>query len=203
MDKEKYLEDLKEIREMMQRSSRFISLSGMSGIATGLTALTGASVAYFTVFSRHDLLHHHASEISNTTLWLLLLIASATLLLSLAAATLFTIRKTKQKQLPVWDMQTKRLLANLLIPLSAGGILCLMLLFKGYAGMLPPLTLIFYGLALINGSHFTLPEIRNLGLIQVLLGLLAFQFISYGLFFWMAGFGVVQIIYGLMIQRKY
>jgi len=70
-------------------------------------------------------------------------------------------------------------------------------------GMLPSITLIFYGLALVNGSKYTLPELRNLGIIQIVLGLLAFQFITYGLLFWALGFGVIQIIYGLAIQKKY
>ncbi len=69
--------------------------------------------------------------------------------------------------------------------------------------MLPSMTLIFYGLALVNGGKYTFPEIRTLGILQIIIGLLAFQFIGLSLLFWALGFGLVQIIYGLVIQRKY
>jgi hypothetical protein len=187
----------------MDRATRFISLSGLSGISTGITALMGAFLAYQTVFKSNDYLVYNAVEVSGKNLWYLLLISIGTLTLSIASAIFFTNRKTKKQSQEVWNVQVKRLLINLSIPLISGGLLCLMFLFKGFVGLLFPLTLIFYGLALVNGSKYTLTEIRNLGLIQILLGLLAFQFINYGILFWALGFGVFQIIYGLIVQKKY
>ncbi len=187
----------------MNRSTRFISLSGLSGVSTGITALAGSYLAYLTIFKEQDYLVYNAVEVSNESIGYLLLIAIGTLILSIAAAIFFTSKKTKKQNQNVWDHQTKRLLINLSIPLIAGGLLCLMLVFKGFVGIVPPLTLIFYGLALVNGSKYTLHEIRNLGLIEILLGLIAFQFIDYGLLFWAFGFGVIQIVYGLNIQWKY
>ena len=201
--KEKYIEDLIEIKDIMNPTTRFISLSGLSGVSTGLIALAGAFIAYLTIFKDQDYLLLNAVKLKDESLMNLLLIATGTLVLSIVSAVFFTNRKTKKQNQNVWDVQTKRLLLNLLIPLIAGGLLCLMLLLKGFVGILPPLTLIFYGLALVNGSKYTLPEIRYLGLIEILLGLLAFQFIEYGLIFWAFGFGVIQIVYGLIIQRKY
>ncbi|GAB4466080.1 MAG: hypothetical protein OHK0057_03790 [Thermoflexibacter sp.] len=203
MDKEKYIEDLKEIKDIMYRSTRFISLSGLSGVSTGVVALIGVFLAYQIVFKGNDYLVHHAVGISNEHLSYLLLIATGTLVLSVWNAIFFTHRKTKKQNQSVWNTQTKQLLFNLLIPLITGGILCLLFLAKGFVGVLPPLTLLFYGLALVNGSKYTLPEIRNLGLIEILIGLIAFQMVEYGLFFWALGFGWVQITYGLIIQRKY
>ena len=201
--KEKYIQDLKEIKDIMNRSTRFISLSGLSGVSTGIAALTGAYLAYQTIFRDKDYLVYHAVEINNESIADLLLIATGTLILSIATAIFFTSRKTKKRSQNVWDYQTKRLLINLSIPLITGGLLCLMLLFKGFVGMVPPLTLIFYGLALVNGSKYTLHEIRSLGLIEILLGLIAFHFIDYGLLVWAFGFGVIQIVYGLIIQWKH
>lgn len=203
MGKEKYLEDLKEIKDIMNRTSRFISLSGLSGVSTGLTALAGAYLAYRFIFRDHDYLVYDAVDISSKILRDLLFIAIGTLFVSILGATFFTRRKSKQQNQLVLDIPTKRLLFHLLIPLITGGVFCLMLLLKGFVGMILPLTLIFYGLALVNGSKYTLPEIRNLGLIEIVLGLLAFQWISYGLLFWALGFGVVQMIYGLIVQKKY
>ncbi len=201
--KEKYIEDLKEIKEIMNRSTRFISLSGLSGVSTGIIALTGAFVAHQSFFKDQGYLVYNAVDISHDRMVHLLLIALGTLILSIGSAFYFTHRKTKMRNESILNQQTKELLINLLIPLTTGGLLCLILLFKGFVGLLPPLTLIFYGLALVNGSKYTLPEIRNLGLIEISIGLLAIQFIGYGLVFWAFGFGVMQIVYGLIVQKKY
>lgn len=203
MNREKYAEDLKEIRDIMNRASRFISLSGLSGVSTGIIALAGALLAYQIIFKRRDYLVYNAVELNKSDLTYLLFIAIGTLILSIGSAVFFTDRKTKKQHQVVWNIQTKELLLSLSIPLVTGGLLCLMLLFKGFVGILPPLTLIFYGLALLNGSKYTLSEIKNLGLIDILLGLIAFQFINYGLFLWALGFGFVQIVYGIIIQIKY
>jgi len=201
--KDKYIKDLKEIKDIMNRTTRFISLSGLSGVSTGISALAGALLAYHTIFKGQNYLVYNAVELNIESRSYLLLIALGTLILSMGNAIYFTSRKTKKQNQKIWDIQTKRLLINLFIPLITGGLFCLMLLLKGFVGIILPLTLIFYGLALVNGSKYTLPEIRNLGLIEILLGLIAFEFIEYGLLFWAFGFGVIQIIYGLIIKRKY
>ena len=202
MEKEKYLNDLSEIRKIMSRSSRFLSLSGLSGLSTGLIALTGAFAARQLVFSRCNFLQNEAVVIGGDALRDLVLIASGTLLLSVVSALWFTARKSRRENERVWDAQAGRLLVNLLIPLTTGGLLCLILLRMGYIGFLPAMTLIFYGLALVNGSHYTHNHIRYLGLAEILLGLLVLVFISQSLYIWMVGFGLFQMVYGLLIQRK-
>ena len=202
MKKEKYLDDLSEIRKIMSRSSRFLSLSGMSGLSTGLIALTGAFAARQLVFSRGNYLQNDAVVIGGDALRDLVLIASGTLLLSVVSALWFTARKSRRENERAWDAQAGRLLVNLLIPLTTGGLLCLILLRMGYIGFLPAMTLIFYGLALVNGSHYTHSHIRYLGMTEILLGLLALVFISQSLYIWMLGFGLFQMVYGLLIQRK-
>jgi hypothetical protein len=201
--KEKYIEDLKEIKDIMNRSTRFISLSGLSGVSTGITALIGVSLAYLLIFKQQNYLVYQAVDLNGKNLAYLLIIAIGTLMLSIGMAIFFTTSKTKKRGQSIWDSQTKRLLINLIIPLTTGGILSLMLIFKGYLGIVPSLTLIFYGLALVNGSKYTVPEIRNLGLIEIILGLIAFQLIQFSLLFWAIGFGLMQIIYGIIVQRKY
>lgn len=200
---EKYINDLKEIKEMMDRSSRFISLSGISGIATGVIALAGAMFAYRFIFANISSPGYYQLDIPLEYAMHILFVAIGTLLLALAAGIYFTTRETRKRKLPVWDYQTKRLLTNLSIPLLAGGILCLIFLFKGFVGFLAPMTLIFYGLALVNAGKYTLTEVRSLGLIELLLGLAAMYWIDYGLIFWAVGFGVLHIVYGIIIQWKY
>lgn len=203
MEKQKYLDDLREIKSIMDRSSRFISLSGMSGIVAGCLGLLGAYIAYETVYSGQDYLGYRQAILSSKNISQLLTIATVLLLSAVGAGLFFTQRKAAKNNQKLWDGQARRLLINLFIPLAAGGILCVILLFKGLIGLLAPLTLLFYGLALVNASKYTLSEVRSLGLMQIALGLLACQFIGYGLLFWAVGFGLLHIIYGVMMHVKY
>lgn len=203
MNKEKYLDDLKEIREIMDRSSRFISLSGMSGIVAGAIALLGVFIAYRFVYIEHAYFGYRMVILSQTTILQLLGLGIGVLFSALAAGIFFTKVKAKKTNQKLWDQQTKRLLANLMIPLVTGGLLCLIFLMRGYVGIVAPLTLVFYGLALVNASKYTLSEIRTLGLLELGLGLLAAYFVGYGLLFWALGFGVLHIVYGIRMHLKY
>jgi len=203
MEKEKYLNDLKEIKDIMNRSSRFISLSGLSGISAGILALIGAVAAYQIVYTNQDYQSYGRVMINHQTMAQLLIIAIITMVLSIGAVIFFTTRETRKRNQKIWDHQTRRLLINLAIPLFTGGTLCLILLFKGYIGMVAPLTLIFYGLALVNASKYTLNEIRSLGLLEIALGLIASYFIGFGLLFWSIGFGILHIAYGIAMHLKY
>lgn len=187
----------------MNRSSRFISLSGLSGVSAGVVALCGVYMAYRTVYAGQDYLSDRQAFLTSESMTQLLLIAAFTLVFAIGTGVFFTTQKTMKLNQKVWDIQTRRLLLNLAIPLVTGGILCLILLFRGYVGLIAPLTLIFYGLALVNASKYTLNELRSLGLLEVLLGLLAVQFLGYGLHFWAVGFGLLHIVYGIIMQLKY
>lgn len=202
MVRAKYIEDLREIKEIMSRTTQFISLSGLSGVSTGIIALVGVYLAFVIVFKDQAYLVYDSVSLGNEKEIELLMITIATIILSVCSAVFFTKKKSKTKKQMIWNGLTKRFLANLLIPLITGGIFCLMMLNKGFIGFLPSLTLIFYGFSLINGSKYTFRELRYLGIIQILLGLFAFQFIEYSLVFWALGFGVAQIVYGLIIQKK-
>lgn len=203
MEKQKYISDLEDIRDIMDRSSRFISLSGLSGVVAGSLALVGAWLAYQTVYTDQSYLSYRQAVLNMNTALQLLGIAISVLVLSLLFGILLTRRKARKTQQKIWDSQSKRLIINMLIPLAAGGILCLILLAKGFIGLVAPLTLIFYGLGLINASKYTLTEIRSLGIAEVTLGLIACQWEGYALVFWALGFGILHIIYGIIMYLKY
>lgn len=200
--KEKYIRDLEEIREMMHRSSRFISLSGLSGVSAGIAALAGAGVAWDRVFSRGDYQVLHPVELSSGQLVELIFTAALTFLLATVTAIFFTTRETRKKKQKIWDIQTRRLLTNLSIPLLAGGIVCLFLLLHGFIGMAIALSLVFYGLGLLNASKYTLQELRSLGILEIILGLFSLWFIGFGLVIWAIGFGFLHIIYGVWMHIK-
>ena len=201
--KQEYIEDIKEIRKIMDRSTRFLSLSGMSGITSGVIALIGAFLAYATIYDGQDYMQYRKALLTSDSLTQLLLIAIVILVLSIGCAYFFTTRRAKKNNETLWDEHAKKMLINMAIPLITGGILSLIFISKGFVGLAAPLTLIFYGLALVSGSKYTLDEIRSLGLMEIALGLLSAYFIGYGLIFWAVGFGGLHIIYGVVMHYKY
>jgi len=199
-----YLEDITEIKSMMERSSRFISLSGLSGIFAGIYALIGATLVYNRMYTTEGSLYQRVYRNSySEDINFMIIVAVSVLLLALVTGIIFTTRKAHQQHLKTWDNTTKRLLINLMIPLAAGGIICIMLLKAQYYTLVAPATLIFYGLALVNASHHTYRDIRYLGLTELVIGLIACIYIGYGLLFWAIGFGVLHIIYGTVMYVKY
>lgn len=205
MDKTNKLhEDLASIRSIMERSNKFLSLSGLSGILAGTFALMGSLVAYFLVYYPHSPFGFRVRYVNEREVILqLIFTALAVLFASLASGYFLTARKARKKGQKVWNKTSRRLLLNLAIPLVTGGILVLALLSRGYFMIVAPATLIFYGLALINGSHFTYSDVRYLGYTQIGLGLLSAFLPGFGLIFWALGFGVLHIIYGALMLYKY
>jgi general stress protein CsbA len=199
-----YLEDITEIKSMMERSSRFISLSGLSGIFAGIYALIGAVLVYNRMYTSEGSLYQRVyTNPVGEDISFMIIVAVSVLLLALITGIIFTTRKARQQKLNTWDGTTKRLLINLMIPLAAGGIICIMLLKAQYYTLVAPATLIFYGLALVNASHHTYRDIRYLGLTELVIGLIACIYIGYGLLFWAIGFGVLHIIYGTVMYMRY
>jgi hypothetical protein len=207
--KEKELHDeLASIRNMMERSSKFISLSGLSGILAGVYALIGAGIVYNTIYPRIPkinsatigLLYGHSTT---ADAFYILVIAIIVLVASVSTGIFLTLRKAKRKGQPVWGSTSRTLMLNMLVPLLTAGILILILLNRGYYNIVSPLCLIFYGMALINASNFTFKDVRYLGLLEIVLGLISAIIPNYGLLFWAIGFGVLHIIYGSIMYLKY
>lgn len=202
--KNKYLQDISEIKNLMNKSSRFISLSGLSGILAGVYSLIGAWYVYKIIYFDTTTLGNYSDLIvTETTLIKLFMIASTVLLLSILTAIVLSIRKAKKSNDTLWNASSKRLVINFMIPLATGGFFILFLIEKEVLGLVAPLTLIFYGLACVNASKYTLGDVRYLGITMILLGLLSTWFLGYGLLFWALGFGVCHILYGSIMYYKY
>jgi len=210
------LEALQDIRRMMERSSRFISLSGLSGVSAGICALIGAGIAHnwLAEYWLGGLSHggdglrgggslHGANPDVRDLQIRLVALALGVLIAALATSTWFTWRKARKSQLPIWDHASKKLAMNMAIPLAAGGFFVLALIHYSDWVYVAPACLIFYGLALVNASKFTLTDIRYLGLLEIALGCISMYYPHEGLYFWAAGFGVLHIIYGLIMWWKY
>lgn len=195
-----YLRDLEEIRSMMERSSKFLSLSGWAGIMAGIYALAGAvCVSALFGFDPKDAgLAGGAAEMPRV-----IATGALVLLLAIGTAVALSSRKAAQRGEKVWNAASRQLVVNMALPLSAGGILVVILLAKGFPGLAAPLTLIFYGLALFHAGKFTFGEVKFLGLIQTGLGLVAAWFVEYGLVLWALGFGCMHILYGTYMYFRY
>jgi hypothetical protein len=205
MGPEPNLEDLKGIRSLMERSSMYRSLSGLSGVAAGAIGM----IVYFIVYGIVDPMVEKQPEMKFTDegqLYLIKIFFIASLiclLLVFAAIFFFSWRNAKNQDLPFPEPAMQKMFINLFIPLIAGGVYCLMLIQEKQFLLIAPSMLIFYGLAMINASRHTIIEIRYLGLVELILGLIAIFFKEYGIWFWLAGFGVVNLIYGAYIYFSY
>jgi hypothetical protein len=205
---EKYLQDISDIKNMMNKSSQFISLSGLAGIMAGIYALIGAYIAHELIQNNNNGYDNYSNTdaiitLESTTFKLIALTAFIVLLLSVTTAALLTFNKAKREGETVWNATSKRLLTNFLIPLVTGGIFGLLLLRNGNYGLIAPVTLIFYGLSCVNASKYTLRDVRYLGITIIILGLMSTEFSGYALEFWALGFGVCHIVYGSMMHFKY
>jgi hypothetical protein len=204
----KSIEDIKAIRKIMEESSRFLSLSGLSGIFAGITAICGALAAYFFILDYGSIHYdeYFRSLSAKETLvlrWQLIADAALVLVLSVLFALYFSIKKAKRDGKNFWTPISRRLLINLLIPLATGGVFIIVLMLQNHIQLIVPGFLIFYGLALVNAGKFTFSEVFYLGILEIITGLVSAFFPGWGLIFWIFGFGLLHIIYGLTMFRKY
>jgi hypothetical protein len=212
MNTQEQLEAIQDIRTMMQRSTRFISLSGMSGIIIGALAIFCGLYMHYLVNQFNDVngtaydycsLLYHDHVIRLSVLYKYVFLASTLLILSIAVAVLLTVRKARRHGEMIWDETAKKVFINLLLPLFVGGVVCLVFLYHLQLYFIAPMMLIFYGFALFNTSKYTLSEIHSLGIMEMVLGLIALVFVRQGLFIWTMGFGFLHVVYGAYMFKKY
>lgn len=202
MSKEKHIQDLKEIRSLMEQSNRFLSLSGWSGIMAGIYALIGAGLAY------HKSINHITTDgtlqfryLTGMTHYFVICVLVMTF--AIVTGVILTHRKASKEGKSIANKSALRMLAYIGYPLVLGGIFSVALVLEGSIEFVAPTMLIFYGLGLINGSKFTLRDIRSLGIILTILGVICLFALGYGLFFWAFGFGIMHIAYGTYMYFKY
>jgi len=212
-------DELSAIRNLMERSSKFISLSGLSGILAGVYALIGAGFAYKIMNDdpTYATIKKFRGDMQPTrygSLWInnedysslaikLFIIAAIVFLASIATAIVLSNRQAKRKGQSMWGKVSQSLLFSMAVPLVAGGLLIMIFLYHHHYGIASSSSLIFYGLALVSAGNFTFNMVKYLGLCEIALGLIAACLPGYGLLFWALGFGVLHIIYGSMMYLKY
>lgn len=199
MSTEDYLNDISEIKNLMNKSTRFFSLSGLSGILAGIYALVGAAFAYYlvSISGRSYLI------IDGKIFQYILLDLFIVAVLSITTGILLSVHKSKKNGESLWNSTSKRLLTAFLVPLITGGIYIIVKLSSDHYGLTGSLMLIFYGLGLVNASKFTIGNVKYLGYVEIVLGLICAVYPGYGFWFWVLGFGVMHIIYGSLIYFKH
>lgn len=203
-EEQDYVNDLTEIRSMMERSSKFLSVSGLSGIFAGIYALVGAYVAYVIIgFQPQHIQDAGITETTSPLLPKVTVLALVVMALSIATLLFLFYKKAVKRRENYWGPTAKLFALNVSIPLLAGGIFILILLANGFVGLMAPISLLFYGLALFNVSNFTYKEVRSLGLIEIGLGLLSAYFVEYSVLLWAIGFGFGHIGYGVYLYYRY
>lgn len=202
-----YLNDLRQIRSIMERSSRFLSLSGYSGIFAGIIALAGGIFAFWYLhdsgFLTGNEVYLSSGVLADKIVRFLFYDGLIILILALFSSLFFSWMKAKRLGLHLWDHTTKRVLVNLAIPIFAGGIFTVMIMINNQLYLIAPVTLLFYGMALLNAGNYTLSEVRYLGMAEIATGIFATIFLRYGLYFWIFGFGILHIVYGLIMHFRY
>jgi hypothetical protein len=204
--KSRPLEDLETIRSIMEKSSRFLSLSGLSGVFSGLIAIAGAAIAFFVIFKGNfsrEYLDSLGSGESKLIRFHTIADALTVLIAAISVAFIFSYRKSVKNGLKMWTPVTKRLLISMLVPLITGGLIIIVLYFQDQYQYIVPAMLIFYGLALVSAEKFTYNEIFYLGILEILTGLVSAIFPQSGIFLWGFGFGILHVIYGIVMYRKY
>ena len=199
-----YIQDLATIRGIMEKRTKFISLSGLSGILAGIYALIGAYFAYRTIyFSDNTVYEAYRNGVMSPEIIKLLVIAFSVLLLASLTGLILSMRKAKSLGQNFWNPSALRMISSFIVPLTAGGIFVMILLWRGQASWVAPALLLFYGIAVYSAGNFTFSDVKTLGILEIILGLVAAVFPGYGLLLWTIGFGGLHILYGTIMYFKY
>ena len=201
MEQKDLFRELGQIRALMEKSSKFVSISGLSGVLIGCYALIGTGVGSYIISSTTTSMDQVVGNMS--VLFLFIVLAISILVLSLLTGWLMARKKAKKNNQPIWNITSKSLLFAVSIPLVTGGVLALMLTAQGHYHMIAAMLLIFYGLALTAGSIYTFTEVKWLGIFEICLGLIAAYSPNQGLLLWGLGFGVLHVVYGFIVYKKY
>ncbi len=200
---------LADIRHMMSRTSRLLSLSGLSGVWAGLCALVAAGLAYakagtypFEGVDYYTAFFRQTGRVADIEPYVFTS-GLITMVVAVAGAVFFTMRRVRTTGTRLWNAQTRAMLEAMAVPLVAGGLLVIAHWVHGDYGYSASITLIFYGLALLAGGRYTLDEIRTLGYCEVALGVVTAFFPNYGTDAWAFGFGVLHIVYGGLMWWRY
>lgn len=184
---ERAMDNLRYIRETMERATSFTGISGWGEVAIGVTALIASAVAAFQ---------------SSFKAWLAVWIAEG--LISLLIAGWSMDRKARAVQLPLMSGPGRKAVFSLSPPILAGGLVTIVLMRNGLTNAIPGVWLLLYGTGVVTGGMFSVGIVPIMGLCFMGLGALAlFAPIAFADWFMAAGFGGLHVAFGIIIARRY
>src|SRR5271156_2059440 len=141
-NKEVSLETLQEIRSIMDRSARFITLSGWSGIWAGSTALVGAYIGYGWLKNPQiryaGLTSEGTFDYFDPFINRLILLAIGVFIVAISGGVYFTYQKTKAHGSKLWNNASRQLMLQLFYPLFAGGVFSVTFIYYGCSMFVAP-----------------------------------------------------------------
>jgi hypothetical protein len=183
---ERAMDNLRYIRETMERASAFTGISGWGQVAIGVTALIAVFIS--------------ARAVSFQS-WLSVWIAEAIVALLLAGWSMD--RKARAAQVPLLSGPGRKVAFSLSPPIFVGGLLTVVLYRSGLTNAIPGVWLLLYGTGVVTGGMFSVPIVPIMGLCFMALGAVALFAPGLSNWFLAAGFGGLHIVFGVVIARRY
>lgn len=184
---ERAMDNLRYIRETMERATAFTGISGWGEVAIGGSALLTSVLA---------------AQQSSFRAWLAIWIAEG--LISLLIAGWSMDRKARAVQMPMMSGPGRKAVFSLLPPVLAGALVTIMLFRAGLTSAIPGVWLLLYGTSVVTGGMFSVPVVPIMGFCFMGLGALAlFAPSAFADWFMAAGFGGLHVVFGVIIARKY
>lgn len=180
------MDNLRYIRETMERATAFTGISGFGSIAIGVTALLASAIA---------------AQQATFNAWLAVWIAEG--LISLLIAGWSMDRKARAIEMPLGSGPGRKAVFSLTPPMIAGGLLTIMLVRAGLTNAIPGVWLLLYGTGVITGGMYSVRVVPIMGICLMALGALALFSPAYSNWFMAAGFGCLHLVFGAIIVRKY
>lgn len=184
---ERAIDNLQFIRETMERSAVFTSVPGYGGALMGATAMGAAIIAY------------NQSRVEN---WLIVWLVEAVLAFAIGLFALW--QKAKNSNVSLASVPARKFASAFAPPIIAGIILTALFYYRGFYPFLPCVWLTLYGTAVVTGGAFSVRIVPIVGWIFVAFGAVAaFAPSSWGNLLMALGFGVLHIVFGLIVARRY
>jgi hypothetical protein len=181
------IDNLRYIRETMERAGEFTAVSGWGEIIIGVTALAAAALA---------------SRQSDMRNWILIWIAEAVLSVSIAGFAM--TRKSRAADVPLFNGPGRKFVLSFLPPMAVGVVLTLVMMRSGEVAALPGVWLLLYGTAVMTGGAFSVRIVPVMGACFMVLGAISFLVPYSARDILMAlGFGGLHIVFGWLIARRY
>jgi len=185
--RDRAIDNLRFIRETMERAAAFTAVPGWGQVGVGATALAAAALA---------------ARQPTVELWLVTWLAEAVVALALGGWAL--ARKAHAANDPILSGPARRFGLSFVPPLAAGGLLTVALYRAGVVQALPATWLMMYGVGVTTAGAFSVRIVPVMGLCFMLLGVVAlFGPPPWGNWFMAAGFGGLHIVFGVIIARRY